>query len=348
MGTSIIASILSLIFAFAQGAHTIQVPADPIEVDGDTVSRAVTPATEVDTLRVAGEDGLYQSTESGWTKLGPPPPPGKLIDGGADSDLMMAGDHEPCGRGGSSVSLQRSSDDGQTWSAVDGAAGYRPLAIWPESDLVLASSCLGLHTSLDGGLTWSPVEGIEPGWEVTSFATVPQADGGGPVVLVGLTGEGGTSYLRSIDFTDSSAPVVSSDLRTYYAIGGLTGKDDTYVLAVLDGIWISEDAGASWERSRSGLEDVTLDRDPLEYGLPQDMNPNAYGLLSVARLSGERPGIVVGSVDGLYTSYQDSPDWTRIEGTSGRVTGIVVSSDGTLLLFATDDGVYRIDIVTST
>lgn len=347
MIASIVASILSLTFAVAQGGHTVQVPVGPIQVDGDRVTRIVSSATDEDTLRVAGKDGLYESRESGWSKAGPPPPPGELVADGADSGVMMAGDHEPCGRGGSSITLQRSSDDGQTWSAVDGATGYRPLAIWPADSLALASSCLGLHVSLDGGQTWSPVEGIEPGWEVTSFAAVPRTDERGPVVLVGLTGEGGTSYLRSIDFTDPAVPVVSNDLRTYYAIGGLAGVDDTYVLAVFDGVWISDDAGATWEQSRTGLEDVTLECDPAEFGFPADLDPSGYGLSAVALLPGERPGIVVGSVNGLYSSYDDSPGWTRIEGTSGRVTDIVVSDDGTRLLYATDDGVYQIGISTA-
>jgi len=344
---SIVASVLSLILMLAQGAHTVQAAVDPIEIDGDTASRIVASPAGTNTLRVAGEDGLYESTESGWSRVAPSPPPGKLVGGDAESGLMMAGDHEPCGRGGSSVALHRSTDDGQTWSAVDGATGYRPLAIWPERGLALASSCLGLHVSRDGGLTWNPVEGIEPGWEVTSFAAVPQVDEGGPVVLVGLTGEGGTSYLRSIDFTDPAAPVVSGDLRTYYAIGGLAGEDDTYVLAAMDGVWISEDAGASWERSAEGLQDVVLERDPAEFGFPADLDPSRYGLFSAAMLPGERPGIVVGSVDGLYISYEDSPGWSRIEGTSRRVNEIVVCGDGTLLLYATDEGVFQADFSTS-
>lgn len=347
MITSIVASVLSLIVMFAQGGHTVPVAVGPIEIDGDTVSRIVTPPPGSNSLRVAGENGLYESMESGWSSVAPSPPPGKLVGGGAESDLMMAGDHEPCGRGGSSASLQRSTNDGQTWSAVDGATGYRPLAIWPESELALASSCLGLHVSLDGGLTWRPVEGIEPGWEATSFTGVPQMDESGPVVLVGLTGEGGTSYLRSIDFSDPAAPVVSGDLRTYYAIGGLAGEDDTYVLAAMDGVWISDDAGASWERSAEGLQDVVLERDPAEFGFPADLDPSRYGLFSAAMLPRERPGTVVGSVDGLYISYDDSPGWSRIEGTSGRVNEIVVCGHGTLLLYATDQGVFQVDFSTS-
>ncbi len=344
---SILATVLSLIMALAQDSPTIQAAVDRIVIDGDSVSRIVSMPSGTDALRVAGEDGLYESTESGWSKVGPAPPPGALVSGGPESGPILAGDHEPCGRGGSSIPLQRSDDDGQTWSAVDGAAGYRPLLLWPDTGLALASSCLGLHVSLDEGLTWSPVEGIEPGWEVTSFAAVPQMDGGGPVGLVGLTGEGGTSYLRSIDFTDPAAPVVSEDLRTYYAIGSLAGIDDTYVLAVFDGAWISDDAGATWEQYRTGLEDVTLERDPAEFGLPVDLDPANYGLSAVALLPPERPGLFVGSADGLYMSSEDGSRWDRIEGTGGRVTDIAVSGDGALLLYATDEGIFRIDITSA-
>lgn len=347
MFTSIVASVLALIVTLAQGAHTIQVVAGPVTIEGDPITRLVATPHGDDRMLVAGESGLYLQAGETWESVAPAPPPGRVVSAGADSDVLLAGDHEACLRGGSSLPLQRSSDGGQTWEAVEGAAGFRPLAIWPERNLALASSCLGLHVSLDGGLTWNPVEGIEPGWEVTSFAVAPRADDSGPVVLVGLTGEGGTSYLRSIDFTDAMAPVVSSDLRIYYAIGGLAGEDDTYVLAAMDGVWISNDAGMTWERSAEGLKDVVLDQDPAEFGFPADIDPSAYGLFAVALLPGERAGIVAGSVDGLYISYDDSPGWSRIEGASGRVNEIAVNSEGTLLLYATDEGVFRIDIGTT-
>jgi hypothetical protein len=230
---------------------------------------------------------------------------------------------------------------------VVGVADFRPLAIWPDTGLALASSCPGLQMSGDGGVTWSLVPGIDPGWDLTSFAGIPQDDGSGPVVLVGLTGEGGTSYLHRVDFTDPAAPVVSDSLREYYAIGGLTGSGDTYVLAAMDGVWISNDTGVTWERSATGLEGVVLERDPLVYGLPQDMAPNEFGLFSAALLPGERPGMVVGSVDGIYVSFADGDSWMKVDGTSGQVNQIAVAADGSLLVYATDEGVFQVDITAS-
>ncbi|MBA2469110.1 MAG: exo-alpha-sialidase [Chloroflexia bacterium] len=347
MVISILASLLSLIVALAQGALTVQVAVGPIVVGSDQASRIVDSHPGADALRIAGSEGLYEAQDGDWTMVAAAPPSGDLVGAGGDSGLMLAGDHEPCLRGGSSMPLQRSDDGGQTWTAVEGAEGYRPLAIWPDRDLALASSCLGLHVSLDSGQTWNSVEGINSGLEVTTFADVPQTDDGGPLVLVGLTGEGGTSYLHSVDFSAPSAPIVSEPLKEYYAIGALAGEEDTYVLAALDGVWISDDAGVNWERSRSGLEAVTTDEDPLLEGLPADMSPDAYGLNAVALLPGERPGMAVGSVDGLYVSYDDDPGWIRIEGTSGQVNEVVVNGDGTLLIYATDEGVFRIDITTN-
>ncbi len=219
----------------------------------------------------------------------------------------------------------------------------RPLVVWPDG-LALASSCTGLQASRDGGLAWSVVDGIEPGWEITSFAEAPQTDDPGPIVLVGLTGEGGTSSLRSVDFADPAAPVVSEELRAYYATAGLAGRDETYILAAMDGVWTSTDAGATWELSRTGLEEVTLDRDPLIDGLPQDMPPNVYGLFAAALLPGEPAGLIVGSTDGLYVLPADARKWSRIDGTSGRVTAITASADGALVVYETDDGVFQVTL----
>jgi len=344
MTFSIVVSFLLLFVAFGQDRSASFSSAGPIDVEGDTASRIVASLAGDDTLLVAGDEGLYERTESGWSMIAPAPPPGELVSGGAGSGLLLAGDHEPCGRGGSSLVLQRSTDGGETWQAVDGAAGYRPLAIWPDRGLALASSCLGLHLSHDAGLTWGPVAGIEPGWEITAFAAVPRAGDNGPVVLVSLTGEGGTSYLRSIDFSDPSMPMVSPDLRTYYAIGGLAGEGDTFVLAAMDGVWVSEDAGATWERSADGLDTVVLERDPAEFGFPPDLDPSAYGLTSVVFFPGETIDLLAGSVDGLYSRSVETGEWSHIGGTSGRVTGLLVANDGSLVVYETDEGVSQVKI----
>lgn len=318
----------------------------PIVIDGDPVTRIVKSHPGAETVEVAGESGLYRFDGGAWVRAAPPPPPpeGEIVSDGSGVGLMLAGDHAPCMRGGPGTPLQRSDDGGATWDPVAGAPDLRPLAIWAGTGLALAASCPGPQLSSDGGQSWAPLDGIEPGWELTSLAEIPQSDDRGPVVLVGLTGEGGTSYLRSIDLTDPAAPVVSEDLRMYYAIGGLAGFDDTFVLAAIDGVWLSDDAGMSWERSAEGLEDVVLERDPAEFGFPADIDPSAYGLFSATILPGERTGIAVGSVDGLFIRFDGRDTWSKIEGSTGRVEQVGTSADGSLVVYATDQGVFQVDI----
>jgi len=337
---------LSLINAFANGVYSIQTTVDPVVFDGDTAIRIASSHPDEPSLAIAGASGLYASEDGGWSKIGPAPPDGEIAWAGGDSGLMLAGDHAPCMRGGPPSDLFRSSDGGASWSAVDGVTEVRPLAIWEKPAIALGASCPGLQVSRDDGVSWSLVPGIEQGWELTAFAEIPQADGG-PVVLVGLTGEGGTTYLRSIDFSDPATPVVSSELRIYYALGGLAGFDDTYVLAAIDGVWISDDAGSVWERSAVGLEEVVLEQDPAQSGFPEDLDPRNFGLFAAVILSGEKPGMAVGSVDGLYVRWDDRELWTKVDGTAGRVHQIAASADASLIVYATDEGVFQVDIADS-
>ncbi|CAN5777389.1 hypothetical protein BH24CHL3_BH24CHL3_09590 [soil metagenome] len=347
MIASVLFMVLTLVVALVQDGYTTQASVGPIVVDGDTATRIVTTHPGDDSLVIAGASGLYANDGAGWSTIGPVPPSGHIAANGDGAALLLAGDHSHCMLGGPGTSLHRSDDGGQTWTPVPGSLDYRPIAIWAEPAIALASSCAGLQSSFDGGLTWSPLAGIEPGWDFTAFAEIPQADGSGPLVLVGLTSEGGTSYLRSIDLSDPLAPVVSADLRMYYGLGGLTGADDTWVLAAMDGVWTSEDSGTTWSRSAEGLESVVLEEDPAQFGFPEDLDPRGYGLFAATMLQGEQPGIVVGSVDGIYTSHADSGGWSRMDGTAGRVHEVAVSDHGGLLVYATDEGVFQVDFTAS-
>jgi hypothetical protein len=253
---------------------------------------------------------------------------------------MLAGDHPSCMMGGRPINTHRSADGGATWEAVAGPTDLRPLAIWPDTGLALAASCQGLQFSTDAGLSWLVLPGIPAGFEITAYAEVTGAGEPGPVVLVGLTSEGGSSQLLRVDLSEPTAPEVSAILREYYAIGGLAGWDDTYVLAAMDGVWISTDAGETWERSVEGLEGVTLEEDPYLHGLPVDFDPASAGLFALATVPGTDGDLVVGSVDGLYHRAAGETGWVAVEGTAGRVHQVVVGGDGETVLYRTDDGVF--------
>jgi hypothetical protein len=343
MKTTISTIALLVALAAVPGPATAQA-ATPVAVDGDTLARIVQSHPGEPALLAAGAIGLYQLDGETWTMAGPAPPEGQLVSSGGDAPVLLAGDHAACMMGGAPVTLQRSEDGGGAWTAVAESTDLRPLAVWPDSGVALAASCAGLQLSLDLGLSWALVPGIEPGWDQTAFAEVVNASDPGPVVLVGLTSEGGTTQLRRVDLSEPAAPVVSGILREYYAIGGLAGQGDTYVLAAMDGAWISPDAGVTWERSAEGLEGIVLERDPLEFGLPQDLDPRQVGLYAVSFIPGTEDGLVAGSADGLYLRAEGQTAWARIEATAGRVHEVVVSAQGQTATYRTDDGVFQVSL----
>jgi len=333
-----IVTMLAMVAVPAGG--TAQDAGGALQVDGKPVTRIVGTPPGSEHLAVIAGDTLFVLESGEWRERAGAIPEGEVVWSGHDGGPMLAGNHAPCMRGDASQPLHRSDDGGATWEQVPGVADFRPHAILEDGGLALASSCAGLHLSRDGGLTWEAVPGIEPGWELTSFAVV----GDGPVALAGLTGEGGTSYLRSLDFSNPDAPVVSADLRTYYGLGGIAARDDMWVLAGMDGVWASTDGGSTWERRAEGLEGVVLEQDPAIHGLPADFDPATTGLYAVAFLPGERGGVVVGSADGLYLSTATLDRFTRIEDTTGRVDALAVDPSGTLVLYEVDDVVHAVTL----
>ncbi len=301
--------------------------ATAIAVDGDALTRIVTTTRTDVPLMAAGTAGLYRLDADSWSRIADAPPAGQIVSDGSDPGLLLAGDSASCMAGGPPVDLQRSGDGGHTWTVVSNAIGIRPLAIWNASALALGASCSGIHLSTDQGQTWAVMPGVDPGWDVTSFADVSGA-GEGPIVLVGLTGEGGTSSVHRIDLSDPAAPLVSGPLREYFGIGGLAGAGDTWLLAAMDGAWITTDAGVTWTRSSDGLEGIVLERDPLVDGLPQDLDPNQVGLYSALLLPGTSDGFVAGSADGLYMKPAGDSTWAKVDGTAGKIDQVVAGLSG--------------------
>ena len=332
----ILFGIVPWLFASQEG----QAPtAEPLEIEGDTVSRLVPTVSGAGALYVVGDEGLYRGDSAGanWELIGDAPPPGQVVAAADGSEVMLAGDTPVCGRGDGGTPLSRSSDGGATWEEVPDVADIEPLAIWGQDAFALGARCDGLHYSLDNGDSWSPVDGLDPGRIVTAFAVV--AGDEGRRVLVGTTSEGGTSQLVELDVTDPDAIEVSEPLKEYYGLGAVAGAGAQRVLAGPDGVWVSIDRGEEWTLRTGGLEDVILSVDPLLEAIPIDEMDRGFGLNALGLDPTNAGQMVVGAVDGLYVSADAGAEWTRVEGVDGEVEQVVISEVGSLVLAQTENEV---------
>jgi hypothetical protein len=204
----------------------------------------------------------------------------------------------------------------------------KPLAIASEAGLVGGASCQGFVISTDMGETWSVVDDDLLGLEVTAFSV---AEGEQHVVLVGLTGEGGTGRLYRVDLSNPAAPKVSEPLREYWGLGAVAGTGDTYYLATVAGLAVSTDAGLNWVVERTGLEDVTLALDPVTEGLPADYEQDTYGLFAIQLLDGT-PALL-GAQTGVFES-SDGSSWKPLAVPGTPFTGFepMPSGDGVLAM----------------
>jgi len=313
-----------------------------LTIDGDKVNRIAHSSPGSKSQIVLGQGVYIREAGGDWTRTGTAPELGSVVFAADDTDLLLSGAHPPCLRGGASTALERSENGGESWEMVEGAEGVRPLVVWRESGIALGATCAGMMLSTDAGQTWANLAAIEPGYEITAFAAISADDGKDvPVVLFGMTSEGGTSRLYRLDLNDPLSPVLSEPLREYWAIGGIAARGDTYVLAAADGVWVSEDAGQSWNRSADGLEDVVLEGDPSKVGLPVDVQPETFGLYSVAFLEDDGPALATGSADGLYTAANLTGPWSLVDGTAHRIGHLSVIPGDTCLLYSVGDTVFE-------
>jgi hypothetical protein len=313
--------------------------AEPFEIEGDPVRQLVPAVNGAGALYAVGDEGLYRGDAAGatWELVGETPPPGEIVAPADNSEILLAGDAPVCGRGDGGTPLSRSTDGGATWDEVSSVADIRPLAIWGEDEFALGARCEGLHLSTDNGDSWTMVDGLEVGQQVTAFAVVAEDDG--RRVLVGTTGEGGTSQLFEVDVADPEAPEVSEPLKEYFGIGAVAGFEEQRVLAAPEGVWISIDRGGEWTLRVSGLEDVVLSVDPLLEPIPEEELERGVGLQALALDPSNASQMAVGSAEGLYISDNAGAEWTLLDGVEGEVQRVVIAEVGSTVLVQTEDEV---------
>jgi photosystem II stability/assembly factor-like uncharacterized protein len=158
-------------------------------------------------------------------------------------------------------------------------------------------------------------------------------------VLVGVTGEGGTTTLYRVDLSDPAAVTVDGPLATWWGHAPVEVADQGAILVgAPQGVLRSEDGGETWETLRAGLESTTLEQDPIEV-FPPNLEPGSFGLTAMA-VTGD--DAYVAGIDGVYRLAGDA--WERVADldTAATVLGIEPGTDA-LLVQTADLTVLRID-----
>ena len=316
--------------------------AEEFSVEGEPATAlGVEPVSERATYAVT-TSGVWMARDDGsWQRSGPSIAHESVIVDSRDDTLLWAGTGMECYRGGGSQgSLAQSTDGGATWTEA-GPEGLVPLASWMNTGVVIAHDCSGLQVSTDSGQTWSVPEGYPLGSQVTAFtvaATPESAEG--LSVLVGVTGEGGTSQLYRVMVSGFDPPVVSDPLATYYGIGSVgVLSDGAYLLGAPHGVMRSDDRGATWTVFRGGLEETTLEQDPIE-AFPEDIEPGSFGLPSML-IDGETE--YVAGVEGIYRWSDDAYSWELIAPMEFDIVRMALAPDeGTLLATDRNGDVLRV------
>ncbi len=350
--------LLILILAIVFGFGTFTRTADSVvtgvagqlgELAPFTVERE--PVTALGIEPVSGEaryaataTGTWRATETGeWQRSGSQSGYEVMVVDTRDDGALWAGSGVDCYRGmDAPLPMVRSTDGGATW--VDGGPeGAVPLASWLNTGIVVSHDCSGLLLSTDSGTTWEVPEGLPLGSQVTAFAVASTPESAaGLTMLVGVTGEGGTSQLYRVAVSEFEAPVVDGPLQTYYALGSVAVLDDgAYLLGAPQGVMRSDDRGETWSTFRGGLESTTLDLDPLET-FPADLEPGSCGLRSMLTPDDQ---VYLSGVDGIYRWSETEFTWVLVAPLEAEVEVLAVEpATGTLLVRLVDGDMLRLHV----
>lgn len=254
---------------------------------GGRMRAVVFHPTETNTMYSgAASGGVWKSTDLGvsWRPLTdnmPRLPVGAMAIDLNSPNILFAGTGEPIGtnfgRSGGSpyydgLGVMRSDDDGQTWRMLPwprpNSAVHR-IALHPvSSDTLLVATVDALYKSTDGGESWfNSLNGYitevlyKPDNPGIVYAAVG-AEYGGSNNGIYMSGAGGDRFTwqrldNNLPPGDSTARVVMSISEAnpdrIYAAMGLNRRRMTDGTVDFKGVFVSHDAGATWERKQNAI-----------------------------------------------------------------------------------------------
>ena len=305
-----------------------------LRILGKVVQRVIAGDAEGKVLYAVTSAGLSRSGDGGrtWSAAGDVQA-GETLVALNNPDVLYAGAHQPCAKGGPSTPFTRSIDGGKSWQQFDAGAGVQPLLVVSGQHTTVVGSSCALVLSADGGQSFTPVA-VTTNYDTTGAASNDPALA--QIVVLG-TSEGGTTLLRKLDLVSINAPADAGVLATFFGAGAVVWDGDRIVLATPEGVGVSLDNGATWTWSRSGLEHVTFSVDPLTEAIPPTEQGQSFGF-SVIRIDLADPQRVwAGGELGAWRSANGGQSWTQL-GNKSRIDSLIVSTAAGRVFVSSDGG----------
>jgi hypothetical protein len=316
---------------------TLTPAGDFLKIDGQPVTSVFVPVAGEPALYALTERHLYRQGNHGWEKTG------TVIDGRAIvvnplvPEVLFQGDHPPCDNGDvAPTTLAKSTDAGDTWTAIPSAENIEPLAVDASLPEVVYGSNCELVISVDGGETWQQFE------PETFHDIVAEISIGARLLVIDVT-PAGVSRLLAVRVDTPDKPEVSASLLETAGAISLDADAERIVVGGARGVEVSLDGGETWDTSSAGLEAVTAGPGtPLDQA--SDRSEIDVGILSVKIDPTKRERIFAGSPYGLFVSQDNGASWDRYDLVSPTlaVLDIAIGSSGADLYVTTDEGVMVI------
>lgn len=291
-------------------------------IEGKAVTQVIRGNDEGSILYALTNAGISKSIDSGrtWFASGSLPE-GEIIVALNNPDVLYAGERGSCGRGPSDTPLTRSTEGGHDWETFAAGEGIEPyLAGAGQTSTVVGADC-GLQVSTNGGQSWERIEDLNG---LDFFAAASSGNTlDAEIVAIGVS-EGGTGQLFLINMSNPASPEVVSAIAEFYAAGAVDWHGDRIVLVTSTGVLVTDDKGANWQSSRTGLEDATYADDPLTEGISEDESGQNFNFTLAAIDPANSDRIWVGGAQGTFLSTDAGATW-RLAGNVTEPESIIIS-----------------------
>lgn len=315
---------------------TLTPSGDLLRINGEIVRAVLIPNPSQSVLYALTDTDLYHYHRGLWEPTGAGNTGSKLLVDPTNPERILRGDHPSCSATATpdTIRFEVSEDGGLRWRVHHQGLNVRPLLFDGALPKVVYGSDCGLAISSSAGVRWERHKPFE-GYDVVALAAT-----GERLYVMGVSRHG-ISQLRSIDVSDPDAPVVSKPLLEVSGVATLDAEGGRIVVGAVDAVHISDDAGATWAKTRIGLEQITFPPTVVPERGPGGGPVDDRGIQVIHIQPGNIHRVYAGTPHGLYISQDDGVSWVRYSQipVDASVIDIQFALDGADLYITTTKGV---------